>query len=54
MSLKIWLEIGVFENNSYALTPILTATQENEVAETVRQVKIRQKFWTTKALNTAV
>ena len=44
-----------FEINSYTtMTPILTATQENEGVGTVSQVKIRQKNQTTKALNIAV
>ncbi len=36
------------------MTPKLTATQENEGAETVSQLKIRQKNRTRKALNIAV
>ena len=36
------------------MTPILTATPENVVAETVSQVKIRQKNRTRKALNIAL
>ena len=44
-----------FEINSYTtMTPILTATQENEGVGTVSQVKIRQKNRTTKTLNIAV
>ena len=39
---------------SFTLTPILTATQENEGVGTVCDVKIRQKSRTRKALNIAV
>ena len=54
-SLQKRLKMRAFEINSYTtMTPILTATQENEGVGTVSQVKIRQKNRTRKALNIAV